>query len=299
MEELKEKFKWIKERLECGEIKVSLTHDSYAKTLFEEGSTEDKYDYLIDLFMMSLWVADKEGYPKDYVHYAFGNQCGECGEELSYSFNGSKLKDGMRSVEMMLFNHTECEKINEYSVEIEFPTGELICNDTLPYANGMFEALEKATPNINSRLGLKERTLAYANENILHVFVSNTSPSLFKKGETLVIGRSSDNECAPCSCGEEICDCEYEEYYPLEGSEPIASICTDLWWATLVDVAVYRNHLINYYGEEQGEKYLSQIKQKVKTKIKPGVYNCTCHRVEDYEDCPPMTYVTLEWLRDV
>lgn len=234
---------------------------------------------------------------KDMPLVAFHSTCSECGEYVSYLFNGETLKDGVMNHETMELERKKCSLIGDYTFEVNFPTGKVICADRLPNSYDMLQRLDdNCTHTLNSSLGLKERTLSYATENILHVFVGNTCPSVFKKDDTLVIGHSSNNECGNCSCGREECNCEYEEYPPIDGAENIANICTDLWWASVVDVSIYEKLLADYFGKEEAEKYMDKI-EAVETKLKPGVYKCTYHRVEDTYDRPTV-YATFKWDRE-
>ena len=72
-------------------------------------------------------------------------------------------------------------------------------------------------------------------------------------------------------------------------------------WKRLLEHSPDKIHLTIHQldNKEEVQRVIQMVLKLGKTKIKPGVYKCMCHRVEDYEDCPPMTYVTLEWLRDV
>lgn len=298
MEELKKEFSWVKEKFEKGEIKLSLEHSSYAKDLFESNDNDRKFKYFLELFMGSLFLAEKI----DVSEYrGVGYNCDECGEIVIYKYDVEKceLLDYVRNKETDELERGLCTFVDDYSFEIEIPTGTIICDDRLPNSYDMLQRLDNTKHTLNSNLGLKERTLSYATENIFHVFVGNSCPDVFKKDDTLYVGHSSDNENGECSCGREECDCDYEEYPPVEGAEAIADICTDLWWASIVDVSIYERLLIDYFGEEQGKAYMREI-TPVETKIRPGVYKCSYSRKasDDYYDRPSIL-ATLEWVREI
>lgn len=296
MRELRKEFIWVKEIFEKGEIKISLEHNAYAKKVFESLNNDAKVDYFLELFMGSLLVLNKIEIPK---LIGVGNECSECGQIIIYEYDmdTNELLDYVRNQETQNLERGKCTFVDDYSFEITFPTGEIICKDRLPYSYDMLKEIDDTGHTLNSNLGLKERTLAYANENIFHVFVGNSCPDVFKKDDLLCVGHSNDNESGSCSCGREECDCEYEEYPPIEGSIQIADICTDLWWASIVDVSIYEELLIDHYGKEQAKAYIEEI-VPIETKIKPGVYKCTYFRNEDIYDRPSI-YATLEWVREI
>ena len=296
MSELREEFSWVKEVFEKGEIRIELEHQTYAKQVFEERDQNTKIDYFIELFMGSLFLSQQVELTQ---LKGVGHVCQECGQTIIYEYDlkTNELRDYIRNRETNTLKRGSCLFVNDYTFEIAVPTGELIGQDQLPYSSEMLSPLEETEHSLNSRLGVKERTLAYANQNIFHVFVGNTCPAVFKKGNLLVVGHTNNNEDGPCSCGLEGCECDYEEYPPIDDAIKIAEIWTDLWWVSLVDVAIYEQLLIDYYGSEQAQAYMRGIKP-IETKIRPGVYQCTYLRCNENEERPSI-YATLEWIREL
>lgn len=299
MKELKNKYSWVVDDFKNNRVKISLEHNTYAKKLFNSDDVERKIEYFLDTFSMSLFMHDIE--PMKELH-AFKDECGECGSYITYVYNTEKkeLLDYVRNHNTDNLERTKCEVVGDYSLEIEFPTGVILCHDRLPYSYDMLKHLD-STRSLNTNLGLKERTLNHARENIFHVFVGNSCPDVFKKDDFIVVGHSSNNEIDKCSCGSDSgCDCEYEEYYPIENSKKIANICTDLWWASIVDIGVYKKLLTDYFGEDKAKSYIDEL-EPIKTKIKPGVYKCTNFRKDEYDDyheCPSIL-AQLEWVGDI
>lgn len=296
MRKLKEEFIWVKEMFEKGEVKILLEHNAYAKQLFESFNNEDKVDYFLELFMGDLSALK---YMQLSKLLGVGYECGECGNIIIYEYdmNTKEIKDYVRNKETNELERGKCSFIDDYSFEIAFPTGEIICKDSIPYMADILKDINDATLTLNSNLGLQQRTLAYANKDIFHVFVGNSCPDVFKKDNLLVVGHSDDNENGNCSCGREECDCDYEEYPPVEDAIKIADICTDLWWATIVDVAIYEKLLIDHYGIEQAKAYMEEI-NTIETNIKPGIYKCTYFRNDDIYDRPSI-YANLDWIRNI
>lgn len=298
MEELKKKFSWIKEKFERGKIRVNLEHSCYAKNLFESNDVDRKFEYFLELFMASLLASQRIDIDR---YTAVGQECSECGKLVVYEYDieNCEILDYTRNSKTNKLERGCCTFVDDYSFEIDIPTGEILCCDRLPFYD-MLQRLDNTKHTLNSNLGLKERTLSYATENIFHVFVGNSCPDVFKKDNTLYIGHSSDNECGECSCGREECDCEYEEYPPIEGAEQIADICTDLWWASIVDISIYKKLLIDYYGEEQAKTYMKEI-TPIETKIKPGVYRGYVKRQNSHDDYynHPSVLTYLHWIRNI
>lgn len=297
MKELREEFSWVKDKFEKGEIKLLLEHNCYAKELFEGTNNDEKLNYFLELFWGSLLLLSRKiDMPKLIGR---GNQCSECGEFIVYEYNmtTNELIDYVRNKETEELERGKCKFIGDYSFEISIPTGVIICDDSMPYSCDILKDIDNTKHTLNCKLGLKERTLAHASKDIFHVFVGNSCPNVFKKDDLLCVGHFFDNESGNCSCGMENCDCEYEEYPPIEGAESIANICTDLWWASVVDISIYEKLLIDYYGEEQAKTYIKEI-TPIETKIKPGIYRCTYHRNDDYYNMPSI-YARLEWVRDI
>lgn len=64
--------------------------------------------------------------------------------------------------------------------------------------------------------------------------------------------------------------------------EKIANICTDLWWASIVDIEVYTKLLVDYFGKDKAKSYIDEL-EPIETKIKPRVYKCTNFRKDEYD----------------
>ena len=295
VQELRKSFGWVKEKIEKGEIHFELEHDTVAKKIFERSDDETKTDYFLELFIGSLFLLNNI---EVSILKGGGLHCRECGKTIFYEYDLTthQLFDYVKNQGTHALERGKCEVIEDYSFEIAFPTGEIICSDRLPYSAEMFEKLDETTLPLHSNLGIKERTLAYAHQNICHVFVGNTSPDVFKKEDVLVIGHATNNEDGPCSCGIETCECDYMEYPPIEKAIKIAKIWTDLWWASLVDQATYQSLLIDYYGQAQAKTYLKQM-DGLKIKIKPGIYRCTYFQTKEMDKFPPI-HATLTWIRE-
>ena len=282
MEDLRKEFDWVREKFERNEIRVWLDHNSYVKTVFEGDDVNRKFECFLELFMSSLIASKRLDVDK---YRGVGQECSECGKLVVYEYDveNCEILDYTRNSITNELERGVCTFVDNYSFEIEIPTGRIICTDRLPNSYNMLSRLEDTEHTMNSKLGLKEVALSYATENIFHVFVGNSCPEVFHKNDILYVGHSDDEECPP-----------------VEGAESMADICTDLWWASIVDVSVYENLLIEYFGEEQGKVYMNEV-EPTETIIKAGVYKCTCFRKENDNDYyeRPAILAKLEWIRDI
>lgn len=184
--------------------------------------------------------------------------------------------------------------------EIEIPTGEIICTDWIRGSEETFEYYDNEEGSINAESGIKGQILAFAAHNVHHVFVGNTMPNVYRKDNILTVENADDND-EVCRCGQENCDCPYQTYPSIEGAHKVASICTDLWWATIVDKEVARVALVESLGEEEAEKVLDKVLSEAgyaTEKIKPGVYKCTYYGRGD-DSVYAHVYSKLEWSREI
>lgn len=308
MRKLRENTQWIKKGLEDNTIILKSNHNDSITNLYNSKDYEQLYERLLMLFSTQLSIDYlnknlEEFKSGESYAYGYSGECDECGELLTYAFNGREIKS-------VNFNGNKEEILNcninkpELEFEIDFPTGKLLCEDSIPFMRDAMKELklDNQKHSICSTTGIYERTNNYASVNMFHVCVGNTCPSLWKHNDTLAIGRSIENfdgcnhECDNCKD----ITCE-EDLLPLsQDSIDIASICTDLWWATVVDVEVYKSLLIKVYGEEEGIKKLNSIEEeRVKTQITPGRYKCTYYRnvLENEDFSKPIIYSKLELIK--
>jgi len=123
-------------------------------------------------------------------------------------------------------------------VSIPAPSGKMLAADWFRLdGNAFTEAVNARDLNfdINTGFGMRQQTEHYAKEHgFLSIFVGNTSPHLYRRGEFDVIGNELD-----------------EGRRPSPGKSQ-ASFCTDLWWATIIDAQILREVLVKHHGEQAG-----------------------------------------------
>lgn len=117
--------------------------------------------------------------------------------------------------------------------EVEFETGEVLVADWFrieAFTDAVKEAEDDGN-DINSALGCIRRTQEYAERlNFVSVMVGNSCPSVLCDDGLVTVGRVDED---------------------MEGGnppEPAGWICTDLWWATLID----RKRLVGIVAERTG-----------------------------------------------
>jgi len=116
--------------------------------------------------------------------------------------------------------------------------------------------------DINSFKGTVLRSKKYAQENIMHFFVGNSSPQVYYKDGLVYIGQDGYDE-------------NDEEFLLMEEATENTSICTDLWWVTAFDVEIYRELIKKKFGENISEEFEEQFLQDEYINVRPGVYKCT------------------------
>ena len=139
-----------------------------------------------------------------------------------------------------------------YTVDINFPTGDLLISDwfRIDAFNNQTKPAEHY--DINTDVGVIATTKWHAEQDFIHVLVSNTSPNIYQDSNTLVIGRDEDPD--------------NEAKTSLEAK---GRICTDLWWASIID----RNVLENMVGTEEVEKLMEdRYYEPHQIKVDPGTY---------------------------
>lgn len=283
---------WIKERIENKEIKVEFEHATNFKYAFENFSADKIFEDFIHVFHMALYFCEeeqlnllKEG---KLEIVSEGQYCFECGEYINFVFDGTTIKETKLSYNGDDVEKTKipCKKVGTYSFDINFPTGTLICTDWFPYGKELLLHLDNGR-SINSNLGIYERSQKYAELNLVHMFVGNTCPSVYYKDGTLLVGRNGYDEDND------------KELSLMEDGEYMGYICTDLWWASIVDAEIYKKLLIDKFGEEESLSMFNEIEMLEKT-IKPGKYRCTYLKNEENEDSPkPNVFIKMEWIGNI
>lgn len=188
---------------------------------------------------------------QDFSHGS--NKCYDCGQILGLKFKGNFVEVYCQNV---------CDHNREFTVEIDFPTGNVVFADWPDH----FEDLEAAgilvseNDSVNYLKGQRQASENYARTQILHHSVGNTCPSWSynPSTQTLHIGSMGYNE-------------DTDEEIVAEGFEHKGSFCTDLWWVTMLDEQYYNAMLAQAGVEGNSEECKNE-----RATIAPGRYRFTC-----------------------
>lgn len=169
--------------------------------------------------------------------------------------------------------------IKDVEVAINIPSGRMVVDNDI---RCLFPEVREARyiSGQGVRFWAKYFTEAYAKAGLLHGFVGNSCPGVYKDGNTLYIGNQPwDEEWF------EYKDEPYVEYPKIPG-EHVAGVCTDLWWYCICDYDEFirRGGKIGKYGPDI-------------VKVTPGRYILSHHwpytDAEDSYRPQRMIYATL------
>jgi hypothetical protein len=156
-----------------------------------------------------------------------------------------------------------------YSVKLNVPSGKII------FGNDFRDIVRiDADYDVNGTRGTEMTTRAYADAGMIHVYVGNTCPGIYKVSESRL------NIVSPSSAmsGE---DDGYKELptKPPKGVE-VGGICTDLWWYSAMDYDLFKKLAKATHGKGWKDR-LSKWTDIVK--VKPGCYQAVgqTHLVRD------------------
>lgn len=142
-------------------------------------------------------------------------------------------------------------------VSIPVPSGNMIAADWFRFGDNLFTSAVDARSldfDINYEFGRRAQTEYYAREfGFLSISVGNSSPSLLQRDGHLVLA------------------CETGDGDPV--GKPLGSVCTDLWWATVIDEAVLRDLIARKHGDAgltALEEYLAKDRNHFRFKAPQG-----------------------------
>jgi hypothetical protein len=137
-------------------------------------------------------------------------------------------------------------------VELDIPSGRMIVGNDFREKFNI-----EADHYVNEAHGIYDTIVDFAKEaKMFHFFVSNSSPGMYRSDtdpDSFVIANAKYNE----EEGDDV-----DEWLPIEGfKEEVASVCTDLWWVSIVD------------GDEADKRGLDQERfDTTEVRCTPGTY---------------------------
>jgi len=216
--------------------------------------------------------------PISLASLSLRHECTFCGAVFSLAFNGKGF---------VAFNEA-CPYpdglITEY--ELNVPSGKIVVDDDL---RQWFPVDEDY--NVNAMIGCHLSSLAAAKVGMAYGFVGNTSPEVYRNGEDkFVIG----------SYREDLWDREKNEDYPnpdpCPWEEPVASICTDLWWYSIADYDEFVRRVAHHTPDRTVKEIIEHWTVHV-VDVKPGVYKFRQEQGVN-RDAGIVEFATFEWVRE-
>ncbi len=222
-----------------------------------DSSIKQRYEDLIE-------QVNKQDVSKCFNAQTHEASCFDCGQSMKIKMDGwqptfTVYNPKATNMEERYIKPESCISNNIISLDVEFETGELLIADWIRIEE--FTTASKAGKrfDINSSKGVIEQTTHYLKEhNFISVFVGNSSPTIYEHNNKLVFGREV------WGTDEEEEDKEYTSLFKEKGT-----VCTDLWWVTIID----KSQLIKIVAS-------SGIEQDAATKIVNEYLEKEGHNIE-------------------
>lgn len=199
------------------------------------------------------------------------NPCQMTGKRMLFTLDGWKprLKEFLNSKIQDVSDLIEPPGLQHAIVN--FKSGKLIVGDSIRLESliKVMRSLEEG--DLESIQGVINRTHQYLKSNLISVFVSNSSPQVYHDGNSLLlVGHEEENEG-----GRKVTD-----------FKSVASICTDLWWTTIMDRVDLEEVLIKE-GKTQDQateivNSLIENSENSQVEIAPGTYHLYFHGNPDF-----------------
>ncbi len=187
------------------------------------------------------------------------SRCSECGEVVELLTDGRAI----RAVTVC-----QCPPEGPIEFELNVPSGRIAYADSLWPLFDVFGYYD-----IDSRLGLIQKTLAMAKIGCAYGCVGNSCPGIYRVDEnTIVIASVPTDE----NTGKPI----------NPPGEEVGGITTDLWWYSIVDADEY----VRRGGKEED--------RVDRLAVKPGVYKFSHNLRKDDRYGQTFIFATITWVRE-
>ena len=174
--------------------------------------------------------------------------------------------------------------------KIEFKTGDLIAMDWFREFDGLKQWFDAKgfdkLPSLNEDSGILEHVKLAASLNIVYVFVGNSCPNVYASNGIIAVGdnwRRYDADGNTRYSDDEDSDYNEAQENPPAGFADLGSVCTDLWWVTMLE----RSHLAEILIAHMGEDHRKEIEEyvadsfDVELQVEPGIYTLHYHATPD------------------
>lgn len=226
---------------------------------------------------------NKMKYHSDFINV--DERCLECGKRMNFrpTFDGCEAT-------------TVCEYsggIQPYSVILDVPSGKIVFGNDFR----SFVVCDDSRYDVNAKVGKKNTTEAYARVGLVHIFVGNTCPRVYKNETGLTVESRYEPDYDEKSEDE----VDQDSHWQRE-NESLGSICTDLWWFSAMDY----DHFMRAAKEEdidlQQEDYFivdveigSYAFSDNFARHEHGTENCVYSHIQKLETRTPLVTKTREY----
>lgn len=219
-----------------------------------------------NIYIAGKWASGQQTDPVKINSHIRG--CSNCGESVNVYFDGKVITIG----------DTKCSIPGApapYSVQINVPSGKLICeNDLREFVPGVEDMYTTAYVEMVKYVN------EYAAGGLFHAFVGNSCPSLYlKNNDILTVANVHDDDD--------------EDYIDHGFGEQVGSICTDLWWFSIMDEdTLLKNHKEFYPNDKKFN--FDEMKFTI-IDVEPGLYEMTVHPMAIKNDMDEIVhYATIK-----
>src|SRR6185436_16510539 len=255
-----EAFDYVSSQIKTGKIKFDLRNHTSRNIKKECRISGIEFDSFTEEELSIISLGGKIE-PKKLSFKYFN--CQHCGEDIEFIFDGE-----------IITTEATCQfpkGVKEVTIELNIPSGVMVfANDLRKWFPVQFDY------NVNRDAGILKTILAYEKVGMAHGFVGNTCPGVYQiNNQRLSISAGC------CDIGEETWDDEQQDYVPMTENKAVeitpagnrvGSICTDLWWYSVVDYEDFKRRFLDMGGS------LKNFKRYIKNKcdvvgVQPGLYH--------------------------
>lgn len=264
-----DQYELFKTNLASGIIKVNFNgHFSQSTESISLNEIKDKYrqryfeDKITSAASWSMVYADEPFIASKtklgYLDKHMFETCGECGNRIVFAYDGETVYVVHEEDKDINTLCTEPGGIREYLSTLSVPSGKLV------FANDLRSLVPEGDKDryVNYNIEIKKTTLDYAAVGMSHGFTGNSCPSVYKDGDTLVVGNNNYDEDDEDGVPPE---------EPIKG-EKVGYVCTDLWWYSAMDYNLFMKLTKEKtWPKERIDAYLKDFT----VEVTPGEYEIT------------------------